>query len=46
MQRLLSAHATTGNEEKALQSGCHDYLSKPRDEDLLFAKLARFLGRA
>ena len=40
----LSAHAMLGDEEKALQSGCDDYLSKPLDEDLLFAKLARFLG--
>ena len=42
----LSAHAMTGDEEKALQSGCDDYLSKPLDEALLFAKLARFLGQS
>jgi CheY-like chemotaxis protein len=41
----LSAHAMTGDQEKALQSGCDDYLSKPLDEDLLFAKLANFLGQ-
>lgn len=40
----LSAHAMRGDEERARQSGCDDYLSKPLDEDLLFAKLARFLG--
>ena len=40
----LSAHAMMGDREKALQSGCDEYLSKPLDEDLLFAKLARFLG--
>jgi two-component system, cell cycle response regulator DivK len=40
----LSAHAMLGDAEKALQSGCDDYLSKPLDEDLLFAKLAKFLG--
>jgi len=40
----LSAHAMTGDEANARQSGCDDYLSKPIDEDLLFAKLARFLG--
>ena len=40
----LSAHAMMGDAEKALQSGCDDYLSKPLDEDLLFAKLAKFLG--
>jgi two-component system, cell cycle response regulator DivK len=39
----LSAHAMLGDHEKALQSGCDDYLSKPLDEDLLFATLARFL---
>jgi two-component system, cell cycle response regulator DivK len=39
----LSAHAMMGDHEKALQSGCDDYLTKPLDEDLLFAKLARFL---
>ena len=41
----LSAHAMKGDEERALQSGCDDYLSKPLDVDLLFAKLARFLGQ-
>jgi two-component system, cell cycle response regulator DivK len=41
----LSAHAMAGDEEKARQSGCDDYLSKPLDEDLLFTKLAKFLGR-
>src|SRR2546421_10975952 len=39
-----TGHAMTGDEERALQSGCNDYLSKPLDEDLLFAKLAKFLG--
>jgi two-component system, cell cycle response regulator DivK len=39
----LSAHAMMGDQEKALQCGCDDYLSKPLDEDLLFATLARFL---
>src|ERR671925_1771735 len=41
----LSAHAMMGDQEKALQSGCDDYLSKPLDEDRLFAKLAKFLGQ-
>jgi CheY-like chemotaxis protein len=40
----LSAHAMTGDEEKARQSGCDDYLSKPLDEDLLFEKIEKFLG--
>jgi CheY-like chemotaxis protein len=41
----LSAHAMAGDEEKARQSGCDDYLSKPLDEDLLFAKVDKFLGK-
>jgi two-component system, cell cycle response regulator DivK len=40
----LSAHAMMGDEEKARQSGCDDYLSKPLDEDLLFDKLGKLLG--
>ena len=40
----LSAHAMRGDREKALRSGCDEYLSKPLDEELLFAMLARFLG--
>jgi len=42
----LSAHAMIGDEEKARQSGCDDYLSKPLDEHVLFEKLAKFLGQA
>jgi two-component system cell cycle response regulator DivK len=41
----LSAHAMKGDEDRARQSGCDDYLAKPLDEDLLFEKLAKFLGR-
>jgi two-component system, cell cycle response regulator DivK len=41
----LSAHAMRGDREKALCSGCDEYLSKPLDEELLFAMLARFLGQ-
>ena len=40
----LSSHAMRGDEEKARQAGCDDYLSKPLDEDLLFQKLAQYLG--
>ena len=41
----LSAHAMMGAREKPLRSGCDEYLSKPLEEDQLFAKLARFLGQ-
>jgi hypothetical protein len=34
----------TGDAERALHGGCIDDLSKPLDEDPLFAKLAKFLG--
>jgi CheY-like chemotaxis protein len=44
MSRPLSLHAMRGDEEKARQAGCDDYLSKPLDEDLLFKKLDQFLG--
>lgn len=40
----LSAHAMKGDAEQALESGCDDYLSKPLDDRLLFAKLTHFLG--
>jgi CheY-like chemotaxis protein len=40
----LSSHAMRGDEEKARQCGCDDYLSKPLDEDLLFKKLEHLLG--
>ena len=40
----LSAHAMTGDEDRARQSGCDDYVSKPLDEDTLFEKLSKFLG--
>ena len=40
----LSAHAMSGDAEKAKAAGCNDYMTKPVDEDLLLAKLKEFLG--
>jgi CheY-like chemotaxis protein len=35
----LSAHAMSGDEQKALDAGCDSYLTKPLNEELLFDKL-------
>src|SRR5262245_10094134 len=40
----LTAHAMTGDEEKARAAGCDDFMTKPIDEDLLFLKLRHWLG--
>lgn len=40
----LSAHAMSGDDQKALAAGFDDYLTKPLDEDLLFQKLDTFLA--
>jgi CheY-like chemotaxis protein len=34
----------SGDEEKAKAAGCDDFLTKPVDEDLLFAALRRWLA--
>lgn len=40
----LSSHAMPGDADKAGAAGCDDYLTKPIDDELLFAMLNRFLG--
>ncbi len=39
----LSAHAMSGDADKARAAGCIDYLTKPVDDSLLFQQLSRFL---
>ena len=41
----LSAHAMSGDEDKARQAGCDGYLTKPLNDALLFEKLEHFLGK-
>jgi two-component system, cell cycle response regulator DivK len=39
----ISAHAMSGDADRAREAGCDDYLTKPIDDDLLFAALERWL---
>ena len=39
----LSAHAMSGDREKAIAAGCDDYLTKPLNDDLLFDMLEKYL---
>ena len=40
----LSAHAMSGDREKAVAAGCDDYLTKPLNDDLMFDMLEKYLG--
>ena len=39
----LTAHAMSGDEDKAKAAGCDDFMTKPIDEDILFEKLRRWI---
>ena len=40
----ITSHAMVGDEDKARQVGCDDYMAKPIDEDELLAKIRHFIG--
>ncbi|MHC2107495.1 response regulator [Methylobacterium sp. CM6246] len=39
----ITANAMSGDADKAKAAGCDDFMTKPVDEDLLFAKLQHWL---
>lgn len=39
----ITSHAMVGEEQKAREAGCDDYLTKPIDEDALITKIRKFL---
>lgn len=40
----VSAHAMRTHQQRAMESGCDGFLTKPIDETLLYHTLARYLG--
>lgn len=39
----VTSHAMVGDEKKAREAGCDDYIAKPIDESELMAKIKKFL---
>jgi CheY-like chemotaxis protein len=39
----LSAHAMSGDDEKAKEAGCNEYITKPVNKDLLIQKIKEYL---